>query len=389
MSEFRTAFIGAVIVALGSISMSIYTPAMPLLVDEFSTSVAAVQFTLTIYLAGYAAAILACGSLSDAFGRRRTAIGFLVVYLIGCVVALAAFTVELLTAARLLQGIGAAAGVSISRAIVRDQYHGQISMRIMSLIGLIFAVGPAVAPTLGGAILSAFGWHALFIMMAGYSVFALAVIVLLCRETNLMRSSDMVRPAVVMRTYRAILMNRHFLHGSLVLGLSVGGIYTLAVVLPFVLVETVKLTPTQFGMAMILQTGAYVIGSAIAARLLRQIRGEDLLTAGIGIVAAASIALAGSGLLHTTLWTVMLPVGLWAFGAAFIIPGATTLALAEFPHAAGAASAMTGFMQIGGGLVGSLLVALLLAAPSAAFYTILPAMAFAAAACRLGYLLRV
>lgn len=388
MSEFRTAFIGAVIVALGSISMSIYTPAMPVLVHEFSTTIAAVQFTLTIYLAGYAGAILACGSLSDAFGRRSTAIGFLVIYIIGCAVALAAFTVELLIVARLLQGVGAAAGVSISRAIVRDQYQGQVSTRILSLIGLIFAVGPAVAPTLGGTILSAFGWHTLFVVMAGYSVFSLLVVVLFCKETNLLRSTEMVRPSVIIRTYSQILANRNFQHGSLILGLCVGGVYTLAVVLPFVLVQTLHLTPTQFGMAMILQTGAYVIGSSIAAQLLRRVQGERLVTTGIGIVVFASIALAVGALVHTTLWTVMLPVGLWAFGSSFVIPGATTLALAEFPHSAGAASAMTGFMQIGGGLVGSLLVAFLLPTPSAAFYTVLPAMALTAACYRICYVFR-
>ncbi len=388
MSEFRTAFIGAVIVALGSISMAIYTPAMPLLVHEFSTTVAAVQFTLTIYLAGYAAALLACGPLSDAYGRRLTAIGFILIYMIGCAVALAAFSVEMLTVARLLQGIGAAAGVSVSRAIVRDQYQGQASARILSLIGLIFAAGPAVAPTLGGIVLTTFGWHALFVTMAGYSVFSLTVVAFFCKETHKGRGVDMIRPATMFLNYKAILADRHFLHGSLLLGLTVGGIYTLAVILSFILIEVVHLSPTQFGMAMLLQTGAYFIGSVITARLLRRMDSQRLVTIGVGIVVVASAALAAAGLLTTSVWTIMLPVGLWAFGSSFIIPGATTLALAGFPLIAGAASSMVGFMQIGGGLVGSLLVASLLSTPLAALYTILPVMAIAAATYRVGYLLR-
>src|SRR5690606_12134000 len=162
MSEMRTAVIGAFIVALGPVSLALYTPAMPALVSAFDTTPAAVNLTLTVYFFGFAFAQLVCGPLSDAYGRRPVAIGFFSVYLTGSLVAAWSPSIGWLLVGRALQGVGVAAGVAISRAMVRDQFTGQTSARILNLIGRMLAVGPAVSPTLGGLTASAFGWHALF-----------------------------------------------------------------------------------------------------------------------------------------------------------------------------------------------------------------------------------
>jgi DHA1 family bicyclomycin/chloramphenicol resistance-like MFS transporter len=376
MSELRTATLGAMIVALGSISMALYTPALPALVEAFQTNPAAIKLTLTVYLMGFAFAILFCGPLSDAFGRRPVAIGFLVIYLMGSMVALVAPSVMWLTLGRIFQGIGAASGVTISRAIVRDQFSGQRSARIMNLIGLMLAAGPAVSPTIGSLILGGFGWHAIFAGMAGYGLLTLAAIATACTETNAAPDKDKARPLAIVRNYRILLTNRNFMVGSTLLGLTVGGVYTLTVILPFVLIEVVKLTPTQFGVAMIAQTGSYVLGTILTGRLLRRIDGSSLIPTGLSLVAVAGIGLALlPRFMPPTFFTTMLPVGLWAFGCALIIPVATTRALADFGHIAGAAAALTGFMQIGGGLLGSAIAALLFKDALSALMTVLPVMA--------------
>src|SRR4029079_648193 len=122
LTETRIAVIGGLLVALGPISLSLYTPAMPELVKGFATDVSTIKLTLTAYFAGFALAQLVCGPLSDAFGRRRVALAFTAIYLIGSIIAALAPDVGWLLGARLVQGIGAAAGVSIARAMVRDLY---------------------------------------------------------------------------------------------------------------------------------------------------------------------------------------------------------------------------------------------------------------------------
>jgi DHA1 family bicyclomycin/chloramphenicol resistance-like MFS transporter len=281
-----------------------------------------------------------------------------------------------LTLGRIFQGIGAASGVTISRAIVRDQFSGQSSARIMNLIGLMLAAGPAISPTLGGLILSGFGWHAIFAGMAGYGILTLAAISIACPETNAAPDRNKMRPLSILRNYRLLLGNRIFMLGSLLLGLTVGGVYALTVILPFVLIEVVQLTPTQFGFAMIVQTGSYILGTLLTGRLLRKINGASLVPVGLSLVAVAGIGLALlPRFMPPTFATTMLPVGLWAFGCALIIPVATTRALADFGHIAGAAAALTGFMQIGGGLVGSAVAAVFFKDALSALMTVLPAMA--------------
>ena len=144
MSERRVSLLGALLVAIGPISMALFTPAMTEIVRAFGTTEAAVKMTLSLYFAGFALAQLVCGPLSDGFGRKPVALAFMGIYLLASALALFAPTIEFLIAARFLQGVGAAVGVAISRAVVRDLFTNERSARIMNLIGMILGIGPAI-----------------------------------------------------------------------------------------------------------------------------------------------------------------------------------------------------------------------------------------------------
>jgi DHA1 family bicyclomycin/chloramphenicol resistance-like MFS transporter len=375
MSEARTAVVGAIIVALGSVSMALYTPAMPTLVQVLQTTPAAVKLSLTVYLFGFAFAQLVCGPLSDAFGRRPIALGFFCIYVVGSVIAVFSPTISWVLVGRALQGVGVAAGVAISRAIVRDQFTGQSSARIMNLIGLILAVGPAVSPTIGGVLLSAFGWHSIFVVMVIYGVVAVLVMGIWCVETNAAPDPTQAYPGQVVRNYAMLLTNKGFMRGSLVLGFAIGAFFTLAAMLPFVLMEKVGLTPTQFGLMMVVQAGFYALGAFVTGRLLRRYEVSHLVPIGLTLIAVATIGFGvGLRLLPLSMYTAMAPVAFWAFGSALVIPGATTAALAGFPTVAGAASALAGFLQIGVGLAGTALAALMFSESLTALATVMPSM---------------
>ena len=132
MSERRVGVIGALLAAIGPISMALFTPAMPEIVHAFGTTEAAVKLTLSLYFAGFAFAQLVCGPLSDGFGRKPVVTAFMGIYLVASLAAIVAPTIHLLIAARFMQGVGAAAGIAISRAIVRDLFAGERSARIMT-----------------------------------------------------------------------------------------------------------------------------------------------------------------------------------------------------------------------------------------------------------------
>ncbi len=375
MSETRTAVIGAMVVVLGPLSMSLYTPALPALVQAFDTTPGMLKLSLSVYFFGFAFSQLACGPLSDAFGRRPTALGFFLIYLVGSVVAAFAPDITWMIVGRGLQGIGVAAGPAISRAIVRDQFTGQPSARIMNLIATMLAIGPAIAPTLGGIILSTLGWQPIFLVMVIYGLVLVALLALFVPETNHTPDRAQAHPWRAMRNYATLLRDARFMRPSLVIGFTLGGIYTLAAILPFVLIERVGLSPVGFGIAMICQTGSFMAGSMVTGRLLRRVKADALIPFGLAIVMVAAAAMmVATRIYPASAVATMLPVAVWAFGIAMLLPGGTTSALSGFPQMAGAASALMGFLQIGGGLLGTT-VASAFAVPGEAFTLVVPGLA--------------
>jgi DHA1 family bicyclomycin/chloramphenicol resistance-like MFS transporter len=353
--------------------MALYTPAMPELVRAFGTTEAAVKMSLSLYFGGFAFAQLVCGPLSDGFGRRPVTVAFMIIYTFASFIALAAPNIETLIAARLAQGIGAAAGIAISRALVRDLFVGEQSARVMNLIGIILAIGPAISPTIGGLILEFFGWHEVFSAMAGFGMAVAATAIFAMRET-VERDLSRIRPKALIHSYGVLLSSRQFMTAALTNAGAPGAIYALATMLPFVLMERAGLTPRQFGFAMLMQSLSFLGGSWIMRLCMRRFKADQMTPVGLGMIAMASLALAvGMRISEPGLLNVMLPVALYAGGMGFVISPMTTAALAPFPKSAGAASALFGFLQMSAGLVGGT-VAAYMGDPVLAIGVVIPAL---------------
>lgn len=373
MSERRVSLIGALLVAIGPLSMALFTPAMPQIVNDFASTEAAVKLTVSLYFAGFAFSQLICGPLSDGLGRKPVIMAFMALYLAASVLALVSPTIEVLIAARFLQGVGASVGIATVRAIIRDLFVGERSARIMNLIGVILGLGPAFAPTLGGLTMDLFGWHAIFGLMVVLGLTIILVCHYVLKET-VVRDLSRIRARAVISSYARLLGSRYFMACSLMMGGSIGAFYTLAVVLPFIMMTRIGLSPTAFGFSMLMQSGAFFFGALTVRALIGRIGAYRLLPVGLVFILTGSLALAV--LLHLfepTFLTVLGPVALYAYGASFIMPAMSTASLAPFPQIAGAASALGGFMQMGSGLIGGLLAGMF-GDPVIALATIVPAM---------------
>ncbi|EKF18659.1 multidrug effflux MFS transporter [Nitratireductor pacificus] len=359
MSERRVSIIGAVLVAVGPLSMALFTPAMPEIVNAFGTTEAAVKMTLSLYFAGFALAQLVCGPLSDGLGRKPVTFAFMGIYAVASLIALLSPTIEVLIAARFLQGVGAAVGVAVSRAIVRDLFTQERSARIMNLIGIILAVGPAFAPTLGGLTMEIAGWHAIFGLMLAAGC-AIVLVVHFCLRETVQRDLSRIRPAALIQSYGLLLRSGYFMLSSIVIAGSVGALYTQATVLPFILMGRVGLSPSEFGIGMLAQTGMYFTGSLIVRQLMKRYGAYRLVPVGLTFIGIGSTAVALSlTFVPLSFVSVMAPVGVYAFGIAFVTPAMMTASLAPFPRIAGSASSLTGFLQMGMGLLGGTLAALI------------------------------
>lgn len=379
MSERRTTFLGALLTTLGPISMSLYTPAMPELVRAFDTTEAAIKLTLSFYFAGFAVAQLIAGPLADALGRKKATLLFLGIYVFGSVLATFASSVDLILVSRLIQGIGASIGVVVGRAIVRDLYTGPNAARILNTIGIFLAIGPAMGPTLGGLTLGAFGWNAVFLLLVGFGLLSIGCVTFFLRETT---TPDLtkLRPVQLAANYGIVLRTPIFLASSLVLSGTIGALYAQSTMLPFILVNEIGLTPTQFGMGMLMQSGAYLGGSLVLKVVSRRVSGPRAARIGITLCGFGAISMAMSVALVTPCFlSIMTPVAICTFGLAFLSPHVVTMSMAPFGHIAGSASAMTGFLQMSAGFLAGVAAALI-GNPLTAFGIIIPFMELSALA---------
>ena len=373
MTERRVGIVGGLLAAIGPLAMSLYTPAMPQIVTDFGTTEAAVKLTLTAYFGGFCFAQLICGPLSDGYGRKPITILFMSIYLAASVLALLAPTIEIMVLARLLQGVGAAVGVTMSRAIVRDLFTSDRSARVMNLIGIVLSVGPAIGPTLGGLTLELLSWHAIFLVMILQGVAVITMMIFFVQETGKPDRSKL-RPRSLAQSYFSLLKTPHFLFASLVLTGATGVLYTSATIMPFILMTRVGLSPSTFGMGMLLQTAFYITGGIIYRMMMHRISVFQMSCIGLLCTCSASILLAILLRLYDPSYLlVMLPMGLYVMGIAFLTPQMTTAAMAPFPHIAGSASALMGFFQMVGGLIGGIISASM-GDPVIAMATLLPLM---------------
>lgn len=357
MSERRVSLLGGLLVATGPMAMALYTPAMPGITAELATTEGMVQLTLSVFFGGFAFAQLVAGPLSDALGRRPVVMGFMGLFLVGSVIAMLAGSIEALLLGRALQGIGAAVGITTARALIRDLFIGEQASRIMNTTGIILALAPIVSPTLGGVVLLAGGWRLLFVLMVIYAL-ALVVTVWLTMRETVPRNLSLLAPRALWRSYYALAVSPYFMLASGVVAGALGALYAQATLLPFILMQTVGLSPVQFGLAMLFQSGSFIVGALLMRPLMRRFDAYRLVAVGVALIMLGSLGTLRLIWILPGFLSVMVPVAIYAFGIAFVLPAMSTEALLPFPKIAASASALMGFLQMGAGLVMGLMAAL-------------------------------
>lgn len=373
LTPLRMTIVGALLIAVGPLSMSLYSPAMTLLVTALHTTEHAVRSTITVYLFGFAAAQLICGPLSDRFGRRPVLLACLCLYVIGSLASAAAPSIAGLILGRLVQGIGACGGVALSRVMVVDRFAGNGAARIISLMSLILSIAPAAAPIIGGSLITVTSWRVLFMILAVYGAVLLAL-VWCFPETNERRDARATRLRSLAVNYAMLITSKAFIGQVVLTSLAIGGFYASQTLAPFVLMGRLGLSSPMFGLVTASLMLSYLFGSLAMNRLLLFFTIHRLVLAGALMVLGAALALAvGLRFAGVGVAQIIAPMCLWMLGFAFIMPGVTTAALALFPRNAGSASALMGALQMGMGFVGAALCSLFTDSV-AAFATVPPAM---------------
>jgi MFS transporter, DHA1 family, multidrug resistance protein len=346
----------AAVTALAFCALHIVVPALPLLERVFGDSAAHVQLVLTLYLAGIAGGQLVYGPLSDWFGRRPVLLAGLAMFLGGTVVCGVAWSLAALIVGRVLEGLGACAGIVLARAIIRDVYEREAAARGLALVMMAMTLAPAVSPALGAYLAEWVDWRAIFALLGvlGASVFAMTVLRL--GETN----AHPVRldPVGMARAYATLLRSRQFVGFALCSACTSASWFTFIASAPHILSEAMGEPPSTYGLMILLPMATYMLGNAGAARFAPRLGSLRLLIIGRAIAVSAAVVMAlwymvtGLGV-----WMVFLPIGLCAIGDGLSQPAAMAAGLSIRPRLAGTASGLMGFLQMATASLGTFVVA--------------------------------
>jgi DHA1 family bicyclomycin/chloramphenicol resistance-like MFS transporter len=343
------------LVALGPFSLTMYQPALPVIGASLNTTSARVQLTLTVYLAAFAIGQLFCGPLSDHFGRRRTLVAGLSVFVFGAAACAFATSIEVLIAARVLQGLGASAGPALGRAMVRDLYGAKGSAKAMAFVASALSIAPALAPVFGGYIASAAGWQAVFAALALVGSAMLAFVIFRVPETNPYVGQGSFRFLPLLANYGQVLRSRRYIGYLSIASGMVAGSLAFQTAAPFIIVAELGISVSAFGWLMVSLTAAYFCGTLLANRLAGRT------TINRSIAFGSALLLIGSSLhvllalaVPDSVWAVLVPQMIWLMGMGIAMPGAMAGAVGPFPTMAGAASSLQGFAMMVTGALGSL-----------------------------------
>jgi len=334
--------------AIAPFATDLYLPAFPEMAGDLHTSATAVQLSLTAFLLGVTAGQLVFGPLSDRFGRVPPLVAGAVLCVAASVLAVFAPTIGILIVARLVQGLGGAAGMVIGRAIISDLATGQPAARAFSLMMIVGGVAPVIAPLVGGLLTAAVGWRGLLAIVLALAILMLVAILVVVRETHLKQRRDALRLERRGASSGArAMLSRTFIGYAASFGFAFAAMMAYISASPFVYQDMIGLDTAGYGIAFGINALALMGTSVVSSKLVatRAVRGVlgagliGLLVAAVGF-AALVVAAAPAALLAVPMFVLSASLG-------FVLGNATALALAAVPRAAGTGSAVVGALQFG------------------------------------------
>lgn len=333
---------------VGPFAIDSFFPAFPTIAAVLGASSAEMQLTLSAYLFGFALMSLVHGPLSDAIGRRPIVLVNLAIFAFANIGAALSTSLEQMVLWRLLQGLAGGAGTIVGRAIVRDCLEGAAAQRLMSRITLVFLIGPAIAPVVGGWIYVRFGWQAIFGFVAIFAaVLALAVAWKLPETLPLERR---VRPRAgeLVGGLMQVARDRVAVRLIIAAACNFAGIFLFIGAAAEISYQLLRLAPDQFGRYFWMLISGFLIGSQLSGWLAGKISAGAQLKLAYALMGTAVLLNLLQGLLvdRHEWWLYTLPLALYAVGSSLGFPVLTLLLLDRFDQLRGSAASLQTFVSL-------------------------------------------
>ncbi|MEM1111988.1 MAG: multidrug effflux MFS transporter [Pseudomonadota bacterium] len=335
----------AALVALGPLSIDMYLPAMPLIKEDLNTDIARVQLTMSSYLTGFALFHLVCGPLSDRFGRRPILLSGTLLFVLASLGCAQSDSIDELLMYRFVQGIGACVGPTLARAMVRDLFGPSRAARALSVIAMLMALAPAIAPLIGGLALLIFPWPSIFVFLAGYGLIMIFLIYINLAES--LPSPQSLHPGKIARNFIMLAGDRDYMTAVLICCLLYSGMMSYLAASSFVFIDMYGVPRELFGLIFLTLVLGYIAGSGLSARLSRRYLPETTIVLGVALSVAAGAACSlAAWIFPKSVLALAMPMGFYITGLGLVMPNSMAVALRPYPQIAGTASALLGFLQM-------------------------------------------
>lgn len=357
---FFTILILGGLATISPFSIDMYLPGFTAIAKDLNTTIDQVQLSLTSYVFGISIGQLFYGPLLDRFGRRKPLYAGLLIYVLASIGCAFTHSVESLILMRLLQAVGGCVGMVAAQALVRDLFPVNKSAQVFSLIILVIAVSPMIAPTIGGYVTAAFGWHWVFIILAGIALLIMAAVYFYLPVGKKADPTISLKPRAVLANFYIVSKQPQFLIYTLAGGIAMAGPFAYIVGSSDVYMNIYGLTEQQYGWAFALVAFGMIGTTQFNHLLLRYFKSESLIKVALFYQTIVGVTLVG-GLLYTgyDIFGFTALVFLFVAGHGIMSPNVTALSMAPFTKHAGSASALLGSFRLGVGAVVSALVSLL------------------------------
>lgn len=345
--------------ALGPFSIDMYLPGFPAIAKDLNTDVLRVSLSLSSFFIGISAGQLLYGPLLDRFGRKKPLYIGLIVYILTSAGCALATTLDALIVLRFLQAIGSCAAAVASIAMVRDLFPVNENAKVFALLMLVVGVSPMIAPTIGGYVTVAWGWHSVFLILMGLGLLNLISSWLWLPDSYKPDTSLSLKPLPILKNFLSVLSEPQFYTYAFTGALAFSGLFAYIAGSPLVFIDIYQVKEETYGWIFALLSVGLIGSSQVNTLMLRKYKSEQMiLTALICQVFIVLFFLLGSinnwfGLTETI---ILLFMFLCCLG--FTNPNTSALSLAPFTRNAGSASALMGAIQMGLGALASFAMSL-------------------------------
>jgi len=348
----RNAVVLGLITATGPFAIDMYLPALPSIAADLNASTAATQGSLMAFFLAVALCQIVYGPISDSFGRKAPLYFGLALYSIGAIGCSVAPTIEWLIFARFVQGIGACAGMTIPRAVVRDLHTGHEAARLMSLIMLVFSVSPILAPLFGSFVTRFGSWREIFWAISVIGILGLALTFFALRETRPVAERIPFDLRTITQSYLELFRDRHYLGVVFIGGFGLSSFFAFLAGSSFVYIGHFGLTPTQYSLAFSVNAIAFIGTAQLTGYFGKRFGLHRTVSAALTfylVMTSALFLLTIAGVDNLFVLIVMLFISFASMG--LVIPSTAVLALENYGRTAGTAAALMGTLQLVAGAV--------------------------------------